>query len=180
MAQTTRGVFENVSKIYTAFFSIKGARKIAEVYIETNEKLAKESLDYSRKFVNYRPAARASSGKLPKSTGARHATADRVSVASRDRDRNCGIEFALDKSEQRSRTTECFAHSAGRSAADCVQTWPSPSGAITSTPASGSRRRLTVSPTESRRSAERAGLGQAPRAGLIGILSDRASRRDTG
>jgi DNA-directed RNA polymerase subunit F len=51
MAQTTRGVFENVSKVYAAFFSIKGARKIAEVYIETNEKLAKESLDYGRKFV---------------------------------------------------------------------------------------------------------------------------------
>jgi hypothetical protein len=51
MAQTTRGVFENVSKVYTAFFSIKGARKIAEVYIETNEKLAKEALDYGRKFV---------------------------------------------------------------------------------------------------------------------------------
>ena len=51
MAQTTRGVFENVSKIYGAFFSINGARKIAEVYIETNEKLAKEALDYGRKFV---------------------------------------------------------------------------------------------------------------------------------
>jgi len=51
MAQTTRGVFENVSKVYAAFFSINGARKIAEVYIETNEKLAKEALDYGRKFV---------------------------------------------------------------------------------------------------------------------------------
>jgi hypothetical protein len=51
MAQTTRGVFENVSKVYAAFFSINGARKIAEVYIETNEKLAREALDYGRKFV---------------------------------------------------------------------------------------------------------------------------------
>jgi len=51
LTETAKSAFENASKAYGAFFSIDGARKIAEVYIETNEKLAKEALEFSRKFV---------------------------------------------------------------------------------------------------------------------------------
>ncbi len=49
--QTARGMFENLSDVYGSFLSVTGARRIAEVYIDTSEKLAHETLDYSRRFV---------------------------------------------------------------------------------------------------------------------------------
>jgi hypothetical protein len=49
--RTTQGVFDKLWQNYQAFFSIHGARRLAEAYIETNERIAKESLDFGRKFV---------------------------------------------------------------------------------------------------------------------------------
>lgn len=49
--QTARGMFETFSDMYGSFLSLNGTRKMAEVYIETSEKIANETLDYGRKFV---------------------------------------------------------------------------------------------------------------------------------
>jgi hypothetical protein len=49
--RTAQGVFDDLLQGYQAFFSIHGARRIAEAYIETNERIAKESLEFGRKFV---------------------------------------------------------------------------------------------------------------------------------
>lgn len=51
MTQTARGMFENLSDMYGTLFSLNGSRKIAEVYIDTGEKIAHETLDFGRKFV---------------------------------------------------------------------------------------------------------------------------------
>jgi hypothetical protein len=51
MSATTSGMFENWSDMYGTFFSLNGTRRIAEVYIETGEKIANEFLDYGRKVV---------------------------------------------------------------------------------------------------------------------------------
>lgn len=47
LTETTRGMFENWSYMYGTLFSLNGTRRIAEVYIETGEKLANEILDWT-------------------------------------------------------------------------------------------------------------------------------------
>jgi len=49
--QTAKGMFENLSDVYGSFLSLTGTRRMAEVYIDTSEKIANETLDYGRKFV---------------------------------------------------------------------------------------------------------------------------------
>ena len=51
MTQTARGVLEDFSNVYGTFLSVEGARRMAELYIETNQKLANEALEFSRKWV---------------------------------------------------------------------------------------------------------------------------------
>lgn len=50
-AQTARGMLENLSDVYGSLMSLTGTRRIAEVYIDTSEKIANETLDYGRKFI---------------------------------------------------------------------------------------------------------------------------------
>ena len=50
-AQTARGMFESFSDMYGSFLSLNGTRRMAEVYIDTSEKIANETLDYGRKFI---------------------------------------------------------------------------------------------------------------------------------
>ena len=51
VAQTARGMFESFSDMYGPFLSLSGTRRMAEVYIDTSEKIANETLDYGRRFV---------------------------------------------------------------------------------------------------------------------------------
>jgi hypothetical protein len=51
MTDKTVGVFDQWSDMYGSFFRFDGSRRLAEVYIETSEKIAHEALDYSRKFI---------------------------------------------------------------------------------------------------------------------------------
>ena len=50
-AQTARGMFENLSDMYGSFLSLTGTRRMAEVYIDTSERIANETLDYGRKCI---------------------------------------------------------------------------------------------------------------------------------
>jgi hypothetical protein len=49
--QTAQGLLDEMSLGYQTLFSFRGARKLAEAYIEVNERMAKESLDFNRRFV---------------------------------------------------------------------------------------------------------------------------------
>ena len=50
MTDNTVGMFDQWSDIYNQFFRFDGTRRLAEVYIETSEKIAHETLDLSRKY----------------------------------------------------------------------------------------------------------------------------------
>jgi hypothetical protein len=49
--QAAEGMFDDVLRAYQTFFSFREARRIAEAYIEINERMAKESLDFNRRFI---------------------------------------------------------------------------------------------------------------------------------
>ena len=49
--QTAEGMFDDALRTYQTFFSFQGAKQIAEVFIEFNERMAKESLDSNRKLI---------------------------------------------------------------------------------------------------------------------------------
>jgi hypothetical protein len=51
MTDRTVGMFDQWSDIYNRVFRFDGTRRLAEVYIETSEKIAHETLDFSRKYL---------------------------------------------------------------------------------------------------------------------------------
>lgn len=51
MTDNTVGMFDQWSDMYNRFFRFDGSRRLAEVYIETSEKIAHEALDFSRKYL---------------------------------------------------------------------------------------------------------------------------------
>lgn len=51
MTDQTVGMFDQWSDIYNRVFRFDGTRRLAEVYIETSEKIAHETLDFSRKYL---------------------------------------------------------------------------------------------------------------------------------
>ena len=50
--QTAEGMFDDALRTYQTFFSFQGAKQITEVFIEFNERMAKESLDSNRKLID--------------------------------------------------------------------------------------------------------------------------------
>jgi hypothetical protein len=51
LTEATKGILEDASKFYQSFFSIEGSRRVAEVYIETTEKMANEAIEFNRRLV---------------------------------------------------------------------------------------------------------------------------------
>jgi hypothetical protein len=51
LSQAAEGIFDDALRTYQTFFSFQGAKQIAEVFIEFNERMAKESLDSDRKLI---------------------------------------------------------------------------------------------------------------------------------
>ena len=49
--EATKGMLEDASKFYQSFFSIEGSRRMAEVYIETTEKMANEVIEFNQRLV---------------------------------------------------------------------------------------------------------------------------------
>ena len=49
--QAAEGMFDDALRTYQTFFSFQGAKQIAEVFIEFNERMAKESLESDRKLI---------------------------------------------------------------------------------------------------------------------------------
>jgi hypothetical protein len=49
--EATKGMLEDASKFYQSFFSMEGSRRVAEVYIETTEKMANEAIEFNRRLV---------------------------------------------------------------------------------------------------------------------------------
>jgi hypothetical protein len=49
--RAARGMVDSVSRAYQMMFSFSGARRMSVAYLEMNERLAKESLDFNRRFV---------------------------------------------------------------------------------------------------------------------------------
>jgi hypothetical protein len=51
LSQAAEGIFDDALRTYQTFFSFQGAKQIAEVCIEFNERMVKESLDSDRKLI---------------------------------------------------------------------------------------------------------------------------------
>ena len=49
--QTAEGMFDDALRTYQTFFSFQGAKQIAEVFIEFNERMAKDSLESNRRLI---------------------------------------------------------------------------------------------------------------------------------
>jgi hypothetical protein len=49
--QAAEGMFDDALRSYQTLFSFQGARRMAEVYIEFNERMAKESLESAHRFI---------------------------------------------------------------------------------------------------------------------------------
>lgn len=49
--QTAEAMFNDMLRVYETFFSFEGAKRLAEAYIEMNQRMAKESLDYNHRYV---------------------------------------------------------------------------------------------------------------------------------
>jgi hypothetical protein len=49
--QTAEGMFNDTLRFYQTLFSFQGARRLAETWIEVNEQLAKESVDFNLRFI---------------------------------------------------------------------------------------------------------------------------------
>ena len=51
LSQTAEAMFNDMLRVYETFFSFEGAKRISEVYIDVNQRMAKESLDYNHRFL---------------------------------------------------------------------------------------------------------------------------------
>jgi hypothetical protein len=51
LTEHTVSMFDQWSDMYNRFFRFDGTRRLAEVYLETSEKIAHEALDFSRKYL---------------------------------------------------------------------------------------------------------------------------------
>ena len=49
--QAAEGMFDDVLRACQTFFTFRGTRRIAEAYIDLNERMAKESLESNRRFT---------------------------------------------------------------------------------------------------------------------------------
>lgn len=51
LSQTAEAMFNDMLRVYETFFSFEGAKRLAETYMDMNQRMAKESLDYNHRFV---------------------------------------------------------------------------------------------------------------------------------
>lgn len=52
LSQTAEALFNDMLRLYETLFSFQGAKRLAEAYIDMNQRMAKESLDYNHRFVD--------------------------------------------------------------------------------------------------------------------------------
>lgn len=51
LSETAQVIFNDMLRAYETFFGFDGAKRIAQTYIDLNERMAKESLDFNNRFV---------------------------------------------------------------------------------------------------------------------------------